>query len=258
MNVFHPRFLGLGCINLSKKCREKDKVNAPARTALSTLGETADRWVENHIVPYIARGPKARPQPAPPAARLHQTTRYRRNLSIDQAHRATRVRVYEGSCEWYQIADAEKYPSISKAIGLYRSCVLTKLAHMKLSNPCLWTLASLTVGNVPLELPPGHFEREARPTENSLISSSMIIGKVSSPIFESLRKTETSSKALLSFFMLVCRRGRMRRELSHGILSGIETSTCVSHGSERFGHLLVRFLFYRGNCGGYLDGDFWD
>jgi len=96
--------------------------------------------------------------------------------------------------------DAREYSRVAVCRGF---CVLTKLMHMKLSNPCCATLFGPTLGNVLTELPPKCVERSPRLMESLLTSSSIVIGKISSPIFESLVKTVTSSKDFLSFFKLV-------------------------------------------------------
>lgn len=57
-------------------------------------------------------------------------------------------------------------------------------------------------GNVPLAVPPKCWEIKTRLMEKSLISSSMVIGKISNPILDSLVKTETLSRAFWSSFML--------------------------------------------------------
>lgn len=91
---------------------------------------------------------------------------------------------------------------------LYGLCVLTKVQYMKLSNPWPWSLSFSMAGNTSAELPPKFLESKKRPTKSPLISSSRVIGKISSPILDSLVKTETLSKDFFSFFKLVCRRGR--------------------------------------------------
>jgi len=64
-------------------------------------------------------------------------------------------------------------------------------------------------GCVPLELPPKFFERTpGRDTESSFILSSMVMGKISSPIFESLVKTDTSSRDFFSGFNFVYQKYR--------------------------------------------------
>lgn len=81
-----------------------------------------------------------------------------------------------------------------KVTIFYGFCVLTKLAYIKLSNPCFWTLFLFMSGNVPREVPPKCCERRRRATVKSLILSAIAIGKGSNPILESLVKTDTSSK----------------------------------------------------------------
>jgi hypothetical protein len=76
------------------------------------------------------------------------------------------------------------------------------------------------VGNVPTELPPKCWERKTRPMAKSFMFSSIVIGKISSPTFESLVKTETSSRTFFSFPTSVYRKevGRGERQKSNNVL----------------------------------------
>ena len=76
-----------------------------------------------------------------------------------------------------------QYSGVIVVCNIY---VLTKGMYIKLSKPCFLNFFGLTFGNTSTGLPPKSCERNTRPMENSLILSSMVIGKISRPIFESL------------------------------------------------------------------------
>jgi hypothetical protein len=86
-----------------------------------------------------------------------------------------------------------------------------------------------------------------------LIFSSIVIGKISSPTFESLVKTETSSRTFLSFPMSVYRKevGRGERQKSNNVPR--YAPAYISDHRQGVDHLLIRFLFYCGSCGGHLN-----
>jgi hypothetical protein len=123
------------------------------------------------------------------------------------------ARVGEGSLGWYRIVKRRKKNILSTFQGEDRSGFLKARSPRgctsKLPNPCLSSFFFVMTGNVSAKLPPKRFERNMRPTENILISSLIVIGKISRPIAESLVKTDTSSEAFLSTFRLVC-DGRLR------------------------------------------------
>lgn len=93
--------------------------------------------------------------------------------------------------------------------AVHSPCVLTRVAYMKLSNPCCWSFFFPIRGCVCTALPPKCGARNhMRDTDNSFILSSMVTGKISNPTLESLVKTDTSSSDFLSGFIFVCEKYR--------------------------------------------------